>query len=92
MWAAKDEPATPICSGPSSNRETKILAKQTRRQTEGEKMRDTNSKAFWKRANNGRQTTQNISEQLDKNFGMKKQNTVIVDRLIKRSPTNKVAK
>jgi hypothetical protein len=55
-------------------------------------MRDTNSTAFWKRANNGRQTTQNISEQLDKNFGMKKQNTVIVDRLIKRSPTNKVAK
>jgi hypothetical protein len=55
-------------------------------------MSDTNSKSFWKRANNGRQTTQNISEQLDKNFGMKKQNTVIVDRLIKRSPTNKVAK
>jgi hypothetical protein len=55
-------------------------------------MSDTNSKSFWKRANNGRQSTQNISEHLDKSFGMKKQNTQIVDALIKRAPTKKAAK
>jgi hypothetical protein len=56
-------------------------------------MSDTNSKSFWRRANNGRQTTQNISEQIDKTFGMKKQNTSIIDEMLKKvPPAKKVAK